>query len=58
MYFQCARALKRSQLWNVDVQVDPKTLPTAGSLIKSVILDFDEESYDRSLQQRQERTLY
>jgi len=58
MYFQCARALKRSQLWNVDVQVDPKTLPSAGSLIKSVILDFDEESYDSSLQQRQQRTLY
>jgi hypothetical protein len=58
MYFQCARAIKRSELWNVDVQVDPRTLPSAGTLIKSVISDFDNESYDSALQERQEKTLY
>ena len=29
VYFQCARAIIRSDLWNADIQVDPKTLPDA-----------------------------
>ncbi|MFZ8260793.1 pyridoxamine 5'-phosphate oxidase family protein, partial [Staphylococcus aureus] len=30
IYFQCARAIVRSELWNPDKRVDPKTLPTPG----------------------------
>lgn len=58
VYFQCARALKRSRLWASDAQVDPKSLPSAGELIRSVIGDFDSDSYDAALQDRQARTLY
>ena len=58
MYFQCARALKRSRLWDATTHVDPAAMPTAGGLIKSVVSDFDQASYDSSLQQRQEKTLY
>jgi PPOX class probable FMN-dependent enzyme len=58
IYFQCARALKRSKLWDAGAQVDPKTLPSAGQLIRSVIGDFDSESYDAELPDRQARTLY
>jgi len=58
MYFQCARALKRSKLWDAASQVDPKTLPSAGELIRSVISDFDCDRYDAELQARQARTLY
>jgi hypothetical protein len=28
IYFQCARAIVRSDLWNADKRVDPKSLPT------------------------------
>src|SRR5438132_7653542 len=33
IYFQCARAIVRSDLWNPDKLVDPKTLPTPGQLL-------------------------
>lgn len=58
MYFQCARAIKRSRLWDIDTQVDRSLLPTAGSLVKSVLDEFDAETYDAGLQERQARTLY
>ena len=58
MYFQCARALKRSSLWDADAQVDPKSLPSAGQLVKSVLRDFDADEYDGGLQERQAKTLY
>ncbi len=58
VYFQCARALKRSKLWDSDAQVDPQTLPKAGELIQSVIADFDAQDYDAALQSRQSKSLY
>lgn len=58
VYFQCARALKRSSLWDADAQVDPKSLPSAGQLVKSVLHDFDADEYDGGLQERQAKTLY
>jgi len=33
VFFQCARAVVRSELWNSDLFVDPKTLPTAGEIL-------------------------
>src|ERR1700748_3308900 len=33
IYFQCARAIVRSELWNPDKRVDPKTLPTPGDIL-------------------------
>ena len=58
MYFQCARAIKRAGLWDATAQVDPKTLPTAGRLVKSVMEEFDATTYDAALQERQAKTLY
>ena len=58
MYFQCARAIKRAGLWSEEAKVDPKTLPTAGRLVKSVMQEFDAETYDGALQERQAKTLY
>lgn len=58
MYFQCARALVRSSLWNVESQYDPKTLPTAGELLHEAMSDFDGEQYDAALPKRQAETLY
>ena len=58
LYFQCARALKRSRLWSEEAKVDPKSLPSAGQLVKSVMHRFDAEDYDAKLQKRQRDTLY
>ena len=33
IYFQCARAIVRSDLWNPDKRVDPKTLPSPGQIL-------------------------
>lgn len=33
IYFQCARAIVRSRLWDPDIRVDPKTLPTPGQIL-------------------------
>src|ERR1700733_11376025 len=33
VYFQCARAIVRSELWNPDKRVDPKSLPSAGEIL-------------------------
>ena len=33
IYFQCARAIVRADLWNPDKRVDPKSLPTPGQIL-------------------------
>src|ERR1700755_2648693 len=48
IYFQCARAMIRSDLWNPDKRIDPKSLPTPGQ----ILADMSEnrvggEDYDR-----------
>jgi PPOX class probable FMN-dependent enzyme len=36
VYFQCARALVRSELWNPERHVDPKNLPSAGEILAAL----------------------
>jgi hypothetical protein len=36
VYFQCARALVRSELWNPAKYVDPLALPSAGQMLASI----------------------
>lgn len=36
VYFQCARALLRSELWNPARHVDPATLPSAGQMLAAL----------------------
>jgi PPOX class probable FMN-dependent enzyme len=36
IYFQCARAIVRSDLWNPDRHCDPKVLPTAGQILATL----------------------
>jgi PPOX class probable FMN-dependent enzyme len=33
IYFQCARAIVRSEIWNPALHVDPKSLPTPGDIL-------------------------
>ena len=60
-YFQCARAVKRSRLWDSDAHVDPRDLPTAGQMTLEAggLATADEASdYDAALEERQQATLY
>lgn len=58
VYFQCARALIRSELWKPEARVDPATLPSAGEMTRSGAPEFDADAYDTALRPRQMRTLY
>jgi PPOX class probable FMN-dependent enzyme len=59
IYFQCARAIVRSDLWNPDKRVDPKSLPTPGR----ILADMSEnrvggEAYDREWPERARQSLW
>jgi PPOX class probable FMN-dependent enzyme len=59
IYFQCARAIVRSDLWNPDKRVDPKSLPTPGQ----ILADMSEnrvggEEYDRAWPERARQSLW
>ena len=58
VYFQCARALLRSQLWNPQRFADPAALPTPGALLKAAKADFDKDSYDRDWPVRAAKTMW
>jgi PPOX class probable FMN-dependent enzyme len=58
-YFQCARAIVRSGLWNTDAQVDPKSLPTAGAMLAAMTRgEVGGEVYDREWPERAAKTLW
>ncbi|NTE86243.1 pyridoxamine 5'-phosphate oxidase family protein [Agrobacterium rubi] len=58
VYFQCARALIRSELWNPENFVDPASLPTPGGLMKAAKADFDKDTYDREWPERAAKTMW
>ncbi|AVQ80317.1 MULTISPECIES: pyridoxamine 5'-phosphate oxidase family protein [unclassified Variovorax] len=59
VFFQCARAIQRSRLWE-PVPADAKrTVPTPGAILSALTeAEFDGETYDRELPARQKATLY
>lgn len=58
VYFQCARAIMRADLWNPQSFADPKSLPTPGDLLKAAQDDFDKETYDRQWPERAAKTMW
>ncbi|WP_176085164.1 pyridoxamine 5'-phosphate oxidase family protein [Martelella sp. HB161492] len=59
VYFQCARALMRAELWNPERFVDPKTLPTPGELTRAAsVSDFDAETYDAEWPERAAKSMW
>lgn len=59
VFFQCARAILRSGLWNPQNHVARETLPSAGQILATVTANrFDGEAYDKALPERQRTTLY
>lgn len=59
VFFQCARAIQRSKLWDTSTQENKPPLPTAGTIL-SALTDaaIDGQKYDQELGARQQATLY
>lgn len=59
LYFQCARAIVRSDLWNPDKRVDPKTLPTPGRILAEMSQNrVGGDDYDRAWPARAAATMW
>jgi PPOX class probable FMN-dependent enzyme len=59
VYFQCARAIHRSRLWQPIEPGAPRTVPSPGSMLAALTDSaIDGEQYDRDLPERQRATLY
>jgi PPOX class probable FMN-dependent enzyme len=59
VYFQCARALVRSELWNPARHIDPKSLPSAGQILAALSHNrVGGETYDREWAGRAAKTMW
>lgn len=59
VYFQCARAIVRSELWNPTKHVDPKTLPTPGEILAACSQgEVGGRDYDREWPERAAKTMW
>jgi hypothetical protein len=59
IYFQCARAIVRSDLWNPDKHVDPRALPKPGQILAEMSADrVGGEDYDRAWPERARQTMW
>jgi hypothetical protein len=59
VYFQCARAIQRSKLWQPIEPGASRTVPSPGSMLAALTDSaIDGEQYDRDLPERQSATLY
>jgi uncharacterized protein len=59
VYFQCARAIHRSQLWDPGRHVDAKSLPTPGAILASVSANrIGGDTYDREWPERAKKTMW
>jgi PPOX class probable FMN-dependent enzyme len=59
IYFQCARAIVRSELWNPDRRIDPADLPTPGQILAEMSENrVGGEDYDRAWPERARQSLW
>lgn len=58
IYFQCARALMRANIWGAEARVDPASLPSAGELLKAMKDSFDDVTYDADWSERAQKSLW
>jgi uncharacterized protein len=58
-YFQCAKAIVRSKLWDPATQVDRKSLPTAGTILAGITKGaMGGAEHDRTAPERMKATIY
>ncbi len=59
VYFQCARAIVRSRLWDAEQHVDPKKLPTPGQILAVTSQNrVGGQAYDDEWPQRAAKSLW
>ena len=59
VFFQCARAIIRSELWSPARHVPRESLPSAGQMLAALTNnEAGGEAYDKALPERQHSTLY
>jgi PPOX class probable FMN-dependent enzyme len=58
VFFQCSRAIVRSDLWNPDKLADRRAVPSPGQMLAALTDDIDGEAYDQALPDRLRQTLY
>lgn len=59
VYFQCPKALVRSELWNPDKQINRKLLPSTGTILADITSGrIGGEQYDRDYPERLRTTIY
>lgn len=59
VYFQCARAIHRSRLWDPESRVDPACLPSPGQILAATSRQrIDGEAYDAEWPERARKTMW
>ncbi len=58
IYFQCARAVMRADLWNPDRFRLPSDLPTPGDIMQELKEDFDGTYYDKEWPNRAQESMW
>ncbi len=58
VYFQCARAIMRAELWNPDRQITDGDLPSPGQIMNEIKAGFDAETYDREWPDRAAKSMW
>ncbi len=59
VYFQCPKAIVRSELWNPEKHISRKALPSTGTILADVTAGkFDGAQYDRDYPERIKATIY
>lgn len=59
LYFQCARAIIRSELWNPQRHIDPASLPTPGEILASMTENkVGGDAYDQAWPERAKQTMW
>jgi PPOX class probable FMN-dependent enzyme len=58
VYFQCARAIMRADLWNPDARVTGDDLPTPGAIMQEIKEGFDGRVYDEEWPERASKSMW
>lgn len=59
IYFQCARAIVRAELWNPERHIDPKSIPSPGQILAEMSQNrIGGEAYDRAWPERAKTTMW
>lgn len=58
VYFQCARALMRADLWNPDKKIQKGDLPSPGMIMQEIQNSFDGTTYDEQWPERAAKSMW